>query len=272
MARALLALALTGCLEPAPFRCEASRQCMKGNIEGWCEASGDCSFPDPGCPSGRRYADLASAYRAGQCVSAQVVRNVDASPEDGKVPDAMVVDAREPDGEAPDAGESDGTVDALSADAPSADGARIDSPKVDAAPEKDAACGSLGATCCGEPGCAEPLSCVENSCTCVTLVAAGGENSCTVRVDRTLHCAGDNRQGQLGDALLSGSGTPARISLPGVLDVTAGGMTICARTVDMTAWCWGRTASGGPAGDVDAGDVDAGDVDAGDVDAGDVDA
>lgn len=47
------------------FTCDESSQCVQGSVAGACEPTGFCSFPDPLCPSGRRYAVHASADLAG---------------------------------------------------------------------------------------------------------------------------------------------------------------------------------------------------------------
>jgi hypothetical protein len=50
------------------FACESDAQCMDGELLGRCEASGYCSFPDPSCPSGRRYAEHAADRFADECL------------------------------------------------------------------------------------------------------------------------------------------------------------------------------------------------------------
>lgn len=52
---------------PAAFACQDDQECL-GDGQGFCEADGACSFPDPSCPSGRRYGDLGPADVAGECV------------------------------------------------------------------------------------------------------------------------------------------------------------------------------------------------------------
>ena len=46
---------------------DGGKRCIAGAQEGTCEPSGYCSFPDPFCPSGRRYGELSGAL-AGVCV------------------------------------------------------------------------------------------------------------------------------------------------------------------------------------------------------------
>ncbi len=57
---ALAALAVPACSSPSQvFSCSESSQCESVGVPGTCESNGFCSFPDPECPSGRRYGDLA---------------------------------------------------------------------------------------------------------------------------------------------------------------------------------------------------------------------
>jgi hypothetical protein len=61
--RLVVALALAaaggGCIDRPSFRCADADACRTDRLDGVCEASGFCSFADPGCPSGRRYGELA---------------------------------------------------------------------------------------------------------------------------------------------------------------------------------------------------------------------
>lgn len=74
------------------FVCESDAQCRDGEREGFCEASGACSFDDPSCDSGRRYGERAVGDLAGDCVvdggssssgggSGSAVTSLDASSE-----------------------------------------------------------------------------------------------------------------------------------------------------------------------------------------------
>jgi hypothetical protein len=58
--------AVIGC-SPAAFVCAEDAQC---GDEGVCETSGFCSFPDPSCPSGRRYGKHAGSS-SNECVGAE---------------------------------------------------------------------------------------------------------------------------------------------------------------------------------------------------------
>ncbi len=70
MVRALLIVALgaAGCLRTTQFHCANDVECTSGGHTGVCQATGYCSFADPGCTSGQRYGSL-SGEVAGQCVT-----------------------------------------------------------------------------------------------------------------------------------------------------------------------------------------------------------
>ena len=71
-----------GC-KSTSFACENDQSC-RSDGQGWCEADGACSFPDPTCPSGRRYGDLGPSDIAGQCVpGSSTDSSVSTSSEDG---------------------------------------------------------------------------------------------------------------------------------------------------------------------------------------------
>ncbi len=74
----VLVVALAGCIKPATFACASDGDC---GTSGTCEAVGRCSFPDPTCASGARFAGLSGSY-ANQCVA-------DAAPDAG-TPDARI--------------------------------------------------------------------------------------------------------------------------------------------------------------------------------------
>ncbi len=66
---------------PASFVCQSDLMCTRNWKPGHCEATGDCTFDDPNCPSGRRYGVFAAAPLAGVChddsVSVNLVANSD---------------------------------------------------------------------------------------------------------------------------------------------------------------------------------------------------
>ena len=64
---ALVALAAGGCIKLDSFACAQSSECQSGDMLGTCEPAGLCSFPDPSCPSGKKFGELAGG-QSGQCV------------------------------------------------------------------------------------------------------------------------------------------------------------------------------------------------------------
>jgi len=66
---AMVAAAATtaGCFKAAEFACTSDIDCTRSGVQGACEPVGYCSFPDPDCDDGRRYADYSGAY-SGTCV------------------------------------------------------------------------------------------------------------------------------------------------------------------------------------------------------------
>ncbi len=56
---------LAACVDMHAYVCRADAQCNAG-AQGWCEDAGYCSYPDPECPSGRRYGQLAAGL-SGVC-------------------------------------------------------------------------------------------------------------------------------------------------------------------------------------------------------------
>ncbi|MCR9163731.1 MAG: hypothetical protein ACE37F_16580 [Nannocystaceae bacterium] len=65
----LAALAASACSGDGDgFECAQDEECVSGNIAGVCQPNNYCSFPDPACDSGQRYAELAPSGFAEQCV------------------------------------------------------------------------------------------------------------------------------------------------------------------------------------------------------------
>lgn len=81
------AVAMTAACGADGFVCREDAAC---GADGRCEASGYCSFPDDGCPSGRRYGEHASSAYANACVepgadpgSSSTVASATTTPDDG---------------------------------------------------------------------------------------------------------------------------------------------------------------------------------------------
>lgn len=60
-------LATTGCRTEA-FSCQTDDGCRLETLQGFCEPSGYCSFPDEDCDSGWRYGENGPSAIAGECV------------------------------------------------------------------------------------------------------------------------------------------------------------------------------------------------------------
>jgi hypothetical protein len=79
-------MVVAACGSNSPYTCTASDQCVQNGVNGACEASHFCSFPDSSCPSGRRYEANAGNGLGGTCATGL--------PPDGPLIDAPVVDAK----------------------------------------------------------------------------------------------------------------------------------------------------------------------------------
>ncbi len=58
---------ICGCI-PTTYACKSDDNCQDRGVQGACEATGYCSYPDEDCPSRRRYDVYAPAALARQCV------------------------------------------------------------------------------------------------------------------------------------------------------------------------------------------------------------
>lgn len=77
-------------------------------------------------------------------------------------------------------------------------------------------------------------------------IATGGNHSCALRNNGTMHCWGRNSQGQLGDGTTNERLVPvAVVGLPaGATAITAGESHTCARFANGNLACWGRNDRG----------------------------
>lgn len=66
----VLAVMGLSCLDMhVTFECDSSDQCYDQEVEGVCEPTHACSFPDESCPSKRRYGKSSEPGLAGQCAA-----------------------------------------------------------------------------------------------------------------------------------------------------------------------------------------------------------
>jgi hypothetical protein len=84
--RWLVLVACAGCIRGGSYHCASSAECLRGDVQGICEATNTCSFPDPSCPSGQRFGDLAG-NDSNACVTDTTDAGIDA-PGDGHTADA----------------------------------------------------------------------------------------------------------------------------------------------------------------------------------------
>lgn len=79
----LAALSASACADAGAFTCVEAAECEASRAGGSCEANGYCSFPDPECPSGRRYGAHAPGGIAGSCVPEDVAEGTSAADPTG---------------------------------------------------------------------------------------------------------------------------------------------------------------------------------------------
>jgi alpha-tubulin suppressor-like RCC1 family protein len=200
-----------GCGADAPYPCAESRQCRNGSVQGTCEATGFCSFPDPACDSGRRYGRLSEASLADQCVA-------DGPPCATQVVTGVAFScALRGDGQTRCWGFND--------DGQLGNGGLATS----VAP---VAVGAAGSPLAG-----------------VLALAAGDDHGCARREDG-VYCWGDANDGQLGQTLtMAEQPTPVPVlqggaTWPAPLAVVAGNNYTCALTAAHEVWCWGSNPEG----------------------------
>ena len=82
-------------------------------------------------------------------------------------------------------------------------------------------------------------------------ISAGYGHACGVTTTQAVYCWGANGSGQLGSAILNGTGTPSRAGSLLAIEVAASGIGTgsgshsCAISQDrLTVWCWGRNDTG----------------------------
>ena len=178
------------------FHCADSAQCVNDTLQGTCEATSWCSFPDTACASGRRYGGFAGDGLGGACVMGEW---------------NMLHRRQLPAGWPCVSGAGVGCVAQLAIGnghgcALGRNGQRVacwgknDHGQLGNGGTSDAA---AAVTVVDDHG--VPLS-------GLTAVAAGAAHSCALRSDHTVFCWGDNSAGQLGRGAASADGgsTPCR--------------------------------------------------------------
>ncbi|MEM9461173.1 MAG: hypothetical protein AAGF11_43820 [Myxococcota bacterium] len=82
------------CVDLQPYQCTSDEDCIAGVARGFCEDARYCSYPDPDCPSGRRFSDLAgplarrcTGVLAGSSTGSSGLSNDSKSSTSGEEPD-----------------------------------------------------------------------------------------------------------------------------------------------------------------------------------------
>ena len=108
--------------------------------------------------------------------------------------------------------------------------------------------GQLGNGTTADPTTGPPGSAVSvpvNGIAGAVAITTGAYHTCAVRTDGTVHCWGQNDQGQLGDGTLTSSSTPVTVSeITNAVAISGGGAHTCALLQDRTMSCWGDNEFG----------------------------
>ncbi|MEO8549664.1 MAG: RCC1 repeat-containing protein, partial [Kofleriaceae bacterium] len=76
-------------------------------------------------------------------------------------------------------------------------------------------------------------------------VVGGSSHACVLLGDRTVHCWGDDRLGELGDALGDMTSEPRAVPIEDVVEISSRtDLTTCARTGGGQVYCWGNNSAG----------------------------
>ncbi|MGE0870603.1 MAG: RCC1 domain-containing protein [Kofleriaceae bacterium] len=236
----VLGAALVACGQPRPFSCALDEECVADGMQGRCEPSQFCSFPDPAC-AGNRYEPNAGDGLGGNCVHSSC-GGLGQPCCDGEPPcetngycnagtcTACLQDVRY--------GRRfgcalahDGTVWCIGSNHRGQVGLDPGGEYTTWVPIRDGVTG-------------EPI-------TNATAIGAGADHACAIRGDTSLWCWGANPDGQLGnnsttDASVAVQVTMLSNGLPllGVVTVAAGYSHTCAITGNSGVWCWGRNNAG----------------------------
>lgn len=218
------AASVAGCIKSTPFACTDDAQCVDNGIDGRCEPTGFCSFPDDTCTDGFRYGE-ASGDLGNICV-----------------------------GEEPGADAGTGPIICLDVQQLALGGHHSCALTSDG----DVFCWGLNSS--GQIGdnTRESRSAPVEITTLNAIVelTAGSAHTCA-RVDNGfVSCWGEGGSGRLGNGSTSDSLVPTAVEqLTDAVQITAGESHTCARKADGTAVCWGDN------GDSQLGNGDPGDLD-----------
>jgi Regulator of Chromosome Condensation (RCC1) repeat protein len=233
----MLLLGLLGGCTPVQraFHCNDSRACVNGGVQGSCEASGWCSFPDAACGSGRRYGEFAGGGLGRQCVGvADSCGTIGEACCTGNVCQSKLACI---------AGVCSGCVQSLAVGG--GHGCALLSDGTMACWGKNDH-GQLGNG--GTSDAAAAVAVVDDhgvKLAGIVAIAAGAAHSCALRSDGTVLCWGDDSAGQLGRGGAAPINlTPMPVGLSTIVAIAAGARHSCAALMNGAAWCWGANDSG----------------------------
>jgi len=215
--RIVILLALVACSNPTVngTSCTSDSDCNLFNVEGTCESTGFCSYPDSSCAGGQRYSPGAGSNLANSCVGGE-----------------------------PMCGKQDQPCCGTNACGPNL---------VCSGEAGTCQCGAVGQPCCAGTTCGTGFACASDA-TCkapvgFTQVAVGKNHICALAMDQTVWCWGYDMSwgvhvaGQAESIIASLA--PAQVTgLSGVAELRAGEGHTCARKMDNTLWCWGHNEHG----------------------------
>jgi alpha-tubulin suppressor-like RCC1 family protein len=273
LAIAIAAVALGGCASPTPYPCENSSNCEHDGLQGMCEATGYCSFPDTKCSgSYRRYGTNSPKELANQCLPAAPGGDCVAQVSNGGEHTCVLKKDHTVwcwgSNETGQLGTGDFTsspVPVMVQNLPAGD----DVEHVSAGESHTCvitsagkvycwgsnATGQLGAVVGGDPT-VMPLVPVDNSPAPVQVVfdnpddyavqiAAGADHTCATTKDGDAHCWGANGYGQLGTGDKDELPIPGEVSgLEHVAEIVPGDEHTCAITDDGRIFCFGSNKLG----------------------------
>jgi alpha-tubulin suppressor-like RCC1 family protein len=205
---------VAGCASlKSAFECDANSDCVDGT-QGVCETSGFCSFPDSGCPSGRRYGRFAGAGLGDSCVDGS---------SDGGMGDAAIA-------------VHEGCAQSLAGGLAHVCAVRADSAVYCWGAGADGRLGGLV-----DQPLPQPVLNAQKTPLQASRVTLGDAHSCAVAANQTISCWGANLRGQLGvGASPSPQPVPSLLGLNPVVRAAAGSQHACAVVgANELLWCWG---------------------------------
>jgi alpha-tubulin suppressor-like RCC1 family protein len=228
---ALVIVALGACTSAAPYACADNGACVRDDLQGTCEPSGYCSFPDTTCTASyRRYDSTAERDLSGQCVPANPGGDCVAQISNGGQHTCIVKhqDAKE---------------DSIWCWGSNSSGQLGNGTFTDSALPVEVSRASF----------VPPLATGDH----IVEVRAGAEHTCARTTRGQVYCWGSNGSGQLGvvenpTAMplvpIPNSNIPRHVVFDNPLDVTVqlatGASHTCATTEDGDAHCWGANGYG----------------------------